>query len=310
MKGSRIGSCAVAMFVLSIVLVGWVAIQIYEDVKHVPTPSNVKKVSRVITRESEGERKESENVGDVCDCREVMCWGDSLTEGVGADIAVIQTDSISYDASYKSYPEILHDLCGLSVFNCGVAGATSEEIVGMREGNPFDEEGDAFDVFDSDVVEIGQEHTGDILVVEIGSNGGWDGDYDKLIDQYWRIINYSGCEAYIVVGDTDDPGTSLGDTDQSEFDEGDIDRETEWECALKAEFGDHFVNTRLFLIEHGLEVCGLKKDSDDERLNSFGCISQQLRSDWTHLNSFGYYAKAFAIHKRGIALGYWGDNQT
>ena len=256
------------------------------------------------------ESRTLERKSDVDDSREIVCWGDSLTEGMGASAAIIRTDSIEYDASYKSYPEILNDLCGLSVFNCGISGATSEEIVAMREDVSLDDEGFSYLVFDPTVTEIGREHTGDILVIEIGSNGGWDGDYDKLIDQYWRIINYSDCDDYIVVGDTDDPGTSMGDEKQQAFEEGSADRETDWERALSAEFGEHFINMRLFLLQRGLGICGLEEGPDDEYLRSIGCISRRLRSDWTHLNSFGYFAKAYGIYERGVALGYWGENET
>ena len=37
----------------------------------------------------------------------IVCWGDSMTYGVGADRAIIKTDDGTYDASYQSYPEIL-----------------------------------------------------------------------------------------------------------------------------------------------------------------------------------------------------------
>lgn len=250
-----------------------------------------------------------ERKSGVEDSREVMCWGDSLTEGVGANAAVIKANSITYDASYKSYPEILRDFCGLRVFNCGVAGATSEEIVAMREGTPLDKEGRAYEVFDEEVAQISREHPGDILVLEIGSNGGWDGDYNKLIDQYWKIINFSDCKDFIVVGDTDDPGSSVGDEDQEAFEEGDANRETEWEHALSEAFGKHFINMRLYLINRGLGLCGLREGPYDENMKSTGCISRQLRSDWTHLNSFGYFAKAYGIYERGVALGYWGDDE-
>lgn len=244
------------------------------------------------------------------DHREVVCWGDSLTEGVGADVAIVQTGDTQYDASFKSYPQILRDLCGLTVINCGVSGATSEEIVAMREGIPADSDGLDYEVFDQEVADLGAEHPGDILVVEIGSNGGWDSDYELLISQYWRIIEYSDCDGYIVVGDTDDPGTSWGDMRQQAFSPGDKSRETSWEQALQEEFGDHFINMRLYLIENGLKVCGLEEEPSDDDAASQGCISDKLKSDWTHLDSYGYYAKARGIYERGLALGYWLDGYS
>lgn len=58
---------------------------------------------------------------------------------------------------------------------------------------------------DEEVAELAKQHTGTILVLEMGSNGGWDGDYATLIEQYHAIIENSGCENFIIIGDTDDP---------------------------------------------------------------------------------------------------------
>ena len=53
----------------------------------------------------------------------------------------------------------------------------------------------------------------------MGSNGGWENDYQQLILQYDDIILNSNCKYYIIVGDTDDPGTSLADDNQGEYNE-------------------------------------------------------------------------------------------
>ena len=151
------------------------------------------------------------------------------------------------------------------------------------------------------------DHKGDILVLEMGSNGGWD-DYDELISQYQAVIDYTGCENYIIVGDTDDPGTSLADSSQSYLEDGDdyvgVD-DTAWEAALREAFGEHFFNTRVYMIQNGLDDCGLKKEKIDELYGAFGYISVKLRSDWTHFNAYGYYSKGVGIYKKGIELGYW-----
>ena len=39
----------------------------------------------------------------------------------------------------------------------------------------------------------------DILILEIGSNGGWGSDYQTLILQYDNIIINSGCDYYIII---------------------------------------------------------------------------------------------------------------
>lgn len=252
--------------------------------------------------------------------QEIACWGDSLTEGVGASPnAFIVTDGLYYDASYKSYPAILQDLTHMKTFNFGVAGATSMDIATMQGAYPREEadgdskwrgiaslfQADDGPLYDERVAELGEAHHGDILVIEMGSNGGWDDDYDELIAEYEAMIAHVNCKGYIILGDTDDPGMSYGDPAQEPFEPGDGSDLTEWEKALSDHFGDHFVNVRLFLIERGLEVTGLSEDQADRDRASIGCISEKLKADWTHLNSYGYYAKAMAVYERGIELGYW-----
>ena len=62
---------------------------------------------------------------------------------------------------------------------------------------------------------------------------------------------------------------------------------------------------RAFLVECGLEAAGLEATEDDDGAASRGCVSEQLRSDWTHLNSYGYYAQAIAMFEKDQQLGYW-----
>ena len=236
---------------------------------------------------------------------EIVCWGDSMTEGIGASPAIIVTDDVSFDASYMSYPEILEKLTGITTCNFGVSGATSEELAYMQGAINYSELMNPPDIYDSELVELGQQHKGDILVLEMGSNGGWDEDYNVLIRQYHLMLESSGCDKYIIIGDTDDPGTSIADTTQKAFNEGTTTRETAWEAALRKEFGIHFINMRLFLVEKGLEVTGLERTEEDDAAAKYGCVSGQLRSDWTHLNSFGYYAQAVAVYERGQLLEYW-----
>ena len=302
------------------------------------------------------------------DTREIVCWGDSMTQGVGADTdegaLVSLADGELYDTSYQSYPQVLSQLTGLDTYNFGVAGATSAEIAAMQGGLTWEEleaaeksvevadagdadanaadagdadanaadedDADAANVaddadadaaddadaddqpvshIDPDVIEEGERHTGDILVLEIGSNGGWNNDYQVLIDQYRAMIERSGCEDYLILGDTDDPGTSVGDTSQVPFTEDYAPRETNWEAALREAFGDHFINMRVFLIKHGLEISDLTPTEEDVADARLGCISKQLRSDWTHLNARGYFAKAVAVYQRGVKLGYWSPGE-
>ena len=150
------------------------------------------------------------------------------------------------------------------------------------------------------------DHRNDILILEIGSNGGWESDYQQLIEQYDNMLLSSGCQYYIIIGDTDDPGTSVGDGNQQNYDYSNIGRgDTGWEAALREAYGDHFINMRAYLIENGLQDAGLTATTEDVENYKKGCISKQLRSDWTHLNDDGYHAKAVGVYKKGVELGYW-----
>lgn len=157
------------------------------------------------------------------------------------------------------------------------------------------------------VPQMAFEHKNDILILEMGSNGGWNNDYQELIYQYQSIIDFCECSDYIIVGDTDNPGTSE-DIFQEIFDEnGEYigTKNTNWEAALQEAFGNHFLNTRVYLIENGLSDCGLIQTQEDIIDAQMGFISTQLRADWTHFNSYGYYSKGKAIYLKGMELGYW-----
>ena len=151
------------------------------------------------------------------------------------------------------------------------------------------------------------DHRNDILILEMGSNGGWENDYDELIRQYQNIIDNSYYADYIIVGDTDNPGESA-DIYQDVYDSnGNYAglHATLWEQALYHAFGEHFLNTRLYLMKNALSDCGLTPTENDIIDIQTGNLPEQIRADFTHFNSYGYYSKAKAIYLKGIELGYW-----
>ena len=147
----------------------------------------------------------------------------------------------------------------------------------------------------------------DILILEMGSNGGWENDYKQLILQYDSIILNSGCQYYIIVGDTDNPAESIDENQDEYGSDGNYVGigDTSWEAALRLAYGDHFFNTRTYMIQNGLSDCGLDTTTDDLENFKKGNISEQLRYDWTHFNCYGYYSKGIGIYKKGVELGYW-----
>ncbi len=249
----------------------------------------------------------------ITNAKEIVCWGDSITKGDGASEAHIIKNGVEvFDASYMSYPDVLQRLTNITTLNLGVPGATSEEIAIMQGGIPFLGRFKDPGLIDLDVLRKGRCHPGDVLLLEIGSNGGWGNDYNVLIWQYRAMIDYAHCDQFIIIGDTDDPGESIADLEQQPFDADDEDageRETAWEVALREEFGERFINMRQFLVKDGLSEAGLEATEEDLELAAQGIISPQLRADWTHLNSYGYYAKAVAIYHKGIDLGFWDSEE-
>lgn len=229
---------------------------------------------------------------NTTECRTISCWGDSMTEGVGATAGTIKTDNGYVDLDEANYPNDLAALTGYNVNNFGIAGAESDAITGG-----------AYQYYTD------YENTNDILILEMGSNGGWDNDYDKLINQYTSIVEMAGTDQYIIVGDTDDP-VLLIDDNQSAYVDDDSEEyvghnQTKWESALSEAFGVHFFNTRLYLLDNGLSDSELTPTQQDMDMIAKGNIPSELRSDLTHFNNYGYYSKALGIYKKGKELGYW-----
>ena len=134
----------------------------------------------------------------------------------------------------------------------------------------------------------------DILVIQMGSNGGWD-SYDELVAQYQAMIEKSGTQCYIIIGDTDNP-TEAYDSEQYESDIEVGTKDNVWETALREAFGEHFINMRAFMIEQGLETAGLEPTEQDLDDLENGRVPEQLKDDYTHFNSYGYYAMGVAVY--------------
>lgn len=145
--------------------------------------------------------------------------------------------------------------------------------------------------------------SGDAIIIQMGSNGGWD-NYSELIAQYKRMIANSGAEYYIIVGDTDNPDESIEAQYYESSEEVGLNN-TYWEAALEEEFGEHFLNMRTYMLSQAIETTGLAYSEDDIADISYGRVPESLKSDYTHLNSYGYYAMGVAIYEKGQQLGYW-----
>ena len=205
------------------------------------------------------------------DAEEINCWGDSITEGYGSD--------------GLTYPDVLEELTGIPVRNLGVGGESSREILRRSINYGSQEE--------------------DILVIQMGDNGGWK-NLRQLIHQYRKLISEAGTDRYIIISSTDDPNDFeqiWGYTMEP------LGMENTWyEEEFEEEFGEHLFNGRKYLIEHGLEINGLRETETDYMRAKSGYISLQLRNPWidnTHLNEAGYIALAKGVYEKGKELGYW-----
>lgn len=143
----------------------------------------------------------------------------------------------------------------------------------------------------------------EVMIIQMGSNGGWS-SYDELIGQYRAIIENSGVQKYIIVGDTDNPVEAY-DSWQYEADEEVGINDTAWEAALREAFGEHFINMRTYILQYGMDIAGLEPTQEDMADLEQGRIPMQLKDDYTHFNSYGYYVMGKAVYAKGIELGYW-----
>ena len=109
------------------------------------------------------------------------------------------------------------------------------------------------------------------------------------------------------MGDTDDPEDSADPNQGTKDENGNWVGifETYWETALRQAYGDHFFNTRVYMLTNGLSDAGKITTRRDLNNIKKGKIPKKLRADWTHFNSLGYYSKAMGIYQKGIELGYW-----
>ena len=153
------------------------------------------------------------------------------------------------------------------------------------------------------ITKAAHDISGDVLVIQMGSNGGWD-DYDELIEQYKAMIANSGTECYIIIGDTDNPDESVDSANYTSSQEVGTD-DSMWEAALRAAFGEHFINMRTYLLENALNIAGLEPTQMDEEDLSQGRVPETIKYDYTHLNSYGYYAIGYGVYEKGLELGYW-----
>lgn len=122
----------------------------------------------------------------------------------------------------------------------------------------------------------------------MGQNGGFSGDITKLIDQYKKMIEFSGSNNYIVIGFHKN---------------GTIDKMREYEMGLQQAFGAKFINLREYMSTRALSDAGLVPTNDDIEAMNVGLCPPQLLADNVHFTAIGNKLLATLIYNRFRLIG-------
>ena len=135
-------------------------------------------------------------------------------------------------------------------------------------------------------------------IIWMGMNGGFD-SVEELIEQHIALLSDKDLYAegfYLVIGRIDSTAAE--------------------EAAFEAAFGDHYLNAREYLNEHGLEAANLEPTETDLAVIPTGQVPVSLRDVNNptrypfNLNRLGYIAIGREAYRRIEALGYFDRVQT
>ena len=225
------------------------------------------------------------------DSLNIVCWGDSLTQG--------------------SYPSLLQSLCDNNVYitNMGIGGENSQTIA-VRQGG-IELQVDAFTIpSDISLVEINlktkegntvdvarrtytnglKNYRDDLMIIWAGTNDTPSiATIQNVIDNIDSMIEYSTNPNYIVIG-----LTSKSYMPEVE----------EVNKILAEKYGEHFLDIRKYILENGLSDAGIVATEQDEIDVNNGEIPSSLRADNVHFNDYGYTIVAEQVYNKLIELGY------
>lgn len=275
------------------------------------------------------------------DTNNVICWGDSLTEGAPV-----------YGA--KAYPGKLATLLGNDyvVYNYGVGGETPHAILSRMGAYPVYAE--PFTMPSSGSVDlnlktiglpIGWKYKGPndkgINPITVGGikgnivitepiSGNWvytftrlESGESKTFDrpvfvQTKASINCRNDISIIFIGENSDYSSEdeLCEEIQTAIDWLDTNRyiivsmhtSKQTDTLTRKErirFGEHFLYTKEYLSKYGLSDVGLTPTEEDETAMQNGEVPPQLLVDKCHFAENGYTVLADLIYRKGKDLGYW-----
>ncbi|MBQ8970933.1 MAG: hypothetical protein IJ073_06455 [Lachnospiraceae bacterium] len=136
----------------------------------------------------------------------------------------------------------------------------------------------------------------DVLVIFTGTNDRPNADsiYD-IISLQRRILEYTGCEKYVVIGMTCKEIMP------------EIEEVNE---ILAQEYQNNFLDIREYMLQYGLEAEGLKATAGDLEDIRNGEIPRSLRTDYVHGNAYFYDILARKLYERLEYLGYLPNEST
>lgn len=280
--------------------------------------------------------------GETSDPRisRIVCWGDSLTYGEGGegvtfpsvlaehlpDVEVInygiqgetarqiaiRTGLLPMTVSAFTIPEDQtpaevslwqggEDPVMMRLGDRGINPCTIGGVEGTLSYRPEDEKyyftraraGEAVEVEEgTQVFTYGDrdKSSSDVIVLFAGSNRAPDRNtVQELIGLERQILDYIGSDRYVVMGLT---SKALA-PDVAEVNK-----------ALQEAFGEHFLDIRKYLLEHGLEDAGMTATDQDLADIENGEIPSQLRVDVVHGNPAFYKLMGEQVYQKLRELGY------
>lgn len=154
-----------------------------------------------------------------------------------------------------------------------------------------------------------------IMLINLGTNSGWDENADVLLNQVQLMVNHftsMGGTKYIICGLSSGKHLITEAFKQASF---------EYEEKASSAFGEHWLNMREYLIENGLTENGLTASTLDNERIAQGLVPASLLGggsttdikmydgetviDQTHFNCYGANSQSLAFYNKGKALGYW-----
>ena len=289
--------------------------------------------------DDEIQEEASENQTSNADAR-VVVWGDSLTEGTGGDGVtypnVLEKLAGCEVKNYGVYAEATTCIAGrqggmpqlvhpvtipaevtdvdvqiengdggwdmILVFGdaginpCTIAGiegrlwidadtgqrkftrsAPGEEVV-LTEGTPIE------------TFAMKDKRPDDILVIFTGSNDDpTPATVQNVIDVQRDMIAYAGVDRYVIIGLTSKRKMPMA----AEVNE-----------VFAKEYGEHFLDVRKDLLEHGLQDSGIEATEEDKADIANGMIPRSLLTDESHGNAAYYTVIGEQLYKKMQELGY------